>query len=341
MTGVTRRGFLGFAALLGLAGCTSTSPAELGGEAAGSKPRSVKHVYGTTHIPASVSRVACVGLASHDISLALGVMPIAVQASEALDTKLSPWFHDRMTEVGGRPPEMLARDSWTRVQKSLERLAPDLILAVNGQLSKQHYEELSKIAPVVAHPGAPANTPWREAVAMVATALGAPAAGEKLIATTEGEIADTRGLYADYSELGTLYIGSSGAQGADLEVFGEQTNEVRALREFGLHSAPALAELSIAEQIDPTKRKLVPLDTVRGLTADLVLAAVPDSQRKNELRGGQFSATLGRTNDDTILLRARAEGYAMQESSPLSLSWAAKSVIPDVARVHYASTQQQ
>ena len=114
---------------------------------------------------------------------------------------------------------------------------------------------------------------------MVAEALGKPEAGDKLVAQTERDIAETRELYADYSDLGALYLRYTGAQGADLEVFGEETNEVRALRAFGLQESPALAELSLSEDIAPTKRKLVPIDRVRGLPSDIVIASVPDSQR--------------------------------------------------------------
>lgn len=338
MSHVSRRGFLGLAAVLGLAGCASTAPADT---ATASKARTVAHVYGTTRVPASPSRVACVGLASHDISLALGVMPVAIQASQALDTKLSPWFYDLMTKVGGRPPEVFSLSTWSKVVTAMEQQAPDLILAVNGSLTKSQYDELSKLAPVVAHPGAPANTPWTESVALVAEALGRQGKGEQLIAQTNRDIAESRDLYADYSALGTLYLAYSGAQGSDLEVFGEETNEMRALHAFGLATSEALSELTTTEKINPTQRKLVPLERVRGLHADVVIASVPHSQRTDEIRGEKFSSTLDRTNDNTILISARAEAYALQESSPLSLSWAARSLIPEIARVNFAATAPQ
>ena len=57
-------------------------------------------------------------------------------------------------------------------------------------MSKEEYETLSKIAPTVAYPKVAWGTPWRETIAINATAVGKKTEGDTLVADLEKQVAD-------------------------------------------------------------------------------------------------------------------------------------------------------
>ncbi len=63
-----------------------------------------------------------------------------------------PWVEDKIKELGGTTPTL-----WDETEGiDFEAVAdshPDVILAAYSGLTKEDYETLSKIAPVVAEPG--------------------------------------------------------------------------------------------------------------------------------------------------------------------------------------------
>ena len=67
---------------------------------------------------------------------------------------------------------------------------PDVILAAQSGLTDDDYSTLSEIAPVVAYPGIPWFTPWRDEITLDAKALGLSAEGDALVTDLEKQIAD-------------------------------------------------------------------------------------------------------------------------------------------------------
>ncbi|XTR52916.1 ABC transporter substrate-binding protein [Pseudarthrobacter sp. So.54] len=122
----------------------------------------------------------------------------------------------------------------------LTGMGPDLILAVHSSLTRSEYEELSKIAPVVAYPDGPMATDWRTSLALVGTALGRADVAATVLAETETSIRSELGNYPDLAGTGFLVTRVRSALGADFEVFGEDSNPVRILQEFGLDPSASL-----------------------------------------------------------------------------------------------------
>ncbi|WP_261164177.1 iron-siderophore ABC transporter substrate-binding protein [Microbacterium sp. Marseille-Q6965] len=191
-----RRPLLALAAGVGsialLASCaTSDAPAEAG---ASDDTITIEHALGTTEVPANPERVAAIGWGNHDTALALGIAPVGVDDQTwSMDggdgLGIYEWSLEAYDELGAEEPVVF--DTTDGVDfEAIAETAPDLIIAAQSGLTEEDYETLSEIAPVVAHPGVPWLTSWRDSIALNSEALGRKAEGEQLIADLEQQIAD-------------------------------------------------------------------------------------------------------------------------------------------------------
>ena len=161
------------------------------------KTISIKHVYGTTEVPADATKVATVAWANQDVLLALGIMPLGFskQTWGVTDSSgMLPWTKEKVDELtanGAAQPKLFDDDGGVKINpQAVNATKPEVILAVYSGMSKEEYETLSKIAPTVAYPKVAWGTPWRETIAINATAVGKKAEGEKLVADLEKQVAD-------------------------------------------------------------------------------------------------------------------------------------------------------
>ena len=143
------------------------------------KTISIKHVYGTTEVPADATKVATVAWANQDVLLALGIMPLGFskQTWGVTDgSGMLPWTKEKVDELtanGAAQPKLFDDDGGVKINpQAVNATKPEVILAVYSGMSKEEYETLSKIAPTVAYPKVAWGTPWRETIAINATAVG-------------------------------------------------------------------------------------------------------------------------------------------------------------------------
>lgn len=161
------------------------------------KTISIKHVYGTTEVPADATKVATVAWANQDVLLALGIMPLGFskQTWGVTDgSGMLPWTKEKVDELtanGAAQPKLFDDDGGVKINpQAVNATKPEVILAVYSSMSKEEYETLSKIAPTVAYPKVAWGTPWRETIAINATAVGKKTEGDTLVADLEKQVAD-------------------------------------------------------------------------------------------------------------------------------------------------------
>ena len=161
------------------------------------KTISIKHVYGTTEVPADATKVATVAWANQDVLLALGIMPLGFskQTWGVTDSSgMLPWTKEKVDELtanGAAQPKLFDDDGGVKINpQAVNATKPEVILAVYSGMSKEEYETLSKIAPTVAYPKVAWGTPWRETIAINATAVGKKTEGDTLVADLEKQVAD-------------------------------------------------------------------------------------------------------------------------------------------------------
>ena len=195
---VSRKSFiLGAASLSTTALLAACGRSKSASSTTSGKTISIKHVYGTTEVPADATKVATVAWANQDVLLALGIMPLGFskQTWGVTDgSGMLPWTKEKVDELtanGAAQPKLFDDDGGVKINpQAVNATKPEVILAVYSGMSKEEYETLSKIAPTVPYPKVAWGTPWRETIAINATAVGKKAEGEKLVADLEKQVAD-------------------------------------------------------------------------------------------------------------------------------------------------------
>lgn len=195
---VSRKSFvLGTASLSTTALLAACGRSKSASSTTSGKTISIKHVYGTTEVPADATKVATVAWANQDVLLALGIMPLGFskQTWGVTDgSGMLPWTKEKVDELtanGAAQPKLFDDDGGVKINpQAVNATKPEVILAVYSGMSKEEYETLSKIAPTVAYPKVAWGTPWRETIAINATAVGKKTEGEKLVAELEKQVAD-------------------------------------------------------------------------------------------------------------------------------------------------------
>ncbi|MET0766621.1 MAG: ABC transporter substrate-binding protein, partial [Aeromicrobium sp.] len=122
----------------------------------------------------------------------LGVVPVGMPKVTYGDDDtdgLHPWVKDQLDELGGEAPVLFDETDGIDAT-AVAKTSPDLILAPNSGLTKEEYETLSKIAPVVAYPDQAWGTSWRDALKLTGQALGKSDEATQLISDLEQQITD-------------------------------------------------------------------------------------------------------------------------------------------------------
>jgi len=134
---------------------------------------------------------------NQDVLLALGIMPLGFskQTWGVTDgSGMLPWTKEKVDELtanGAAQPKLFDDDGGVKINpQAVNATKPEVILAVYSGMSKEEYETLSKIAPTVAYPKVAWGTPWRETIAINATAVGKKTEGDTLVADLEKQVAD-------------------------------------------------------------------------------------------------------------------------------------------------------
>ncbi|MFD0051858.1 iron-siderophore ABC transporter substrate-binding protein [Actinomycetes bacterium NPDC127524] len=191
---------LAIMAVFALAGCSSQSSKgeKEEKESATSKdsnskyPIRIKNAFGETVIKSKPKRIVTIQWANQDVALALGVVPVGFSAANyGVQDKsgLLPWTKEKLNELGTKNPNIF-HDTDGLDFEAIADAKPDVILAAYSGITKEDYETLSQIAPVVAYPTAPWTTTWRDQIKYNSMGMGMEKEGNKLIADTENLIQD-------------------------------------------------------------------------------------------------------------------------------------------------------
>ncbi|WP_427171568.1 ABC transporter substrate-binding protein [Arthrobacter sp. 92] len=336
---VGRRSFLIAAAAISpllLSGCVRQQGGP-GSAESGTFPVTLPHAFGSTTVQAAPTRIATLGYASQDVCIELGVVPAGVPQYELRGFGTSLWFNKAVTAMNAVMPAQY-RDAEEPPYEELKSLKPDLILAVNSGISREEYDRLTEIAPVVAYPGKPFGTDWRTTTTTVGKAIGKPQAAQDLIASVEEGISKARSSYTDLNGSSFIYLGASQAPGADFEVYDEDSNQVRILKDFGVVPSPVMAKVVAEGSRKKVKAGTGPVlwESRRAgeLQADIDVVAV-FSDKQAILKDGVLNGLPGAKHDSLVLVRTSDDALALVEASPLGVKWVTWTVLPELARAAY------
>ena len=262
-------------------------------------PITIEHAFGETVIEEKPERVATIAWGNHDVALALGDVPVGFSAAnygiKDNDTGMLPWTAEKVKELGEENPNIF-QDTDGLDFEAIADSNPDVILAAYSGITKEDYETLSAIAPVVAYPGAPWVTSWRDQVLLNSKGMGMEEEGKQLVKDTEKLIADTAAKYADIKgkkaafawfsadDLSKFYVYTTAdPRGEMLEELGMEypqgikdqiKDELSFYVELSAENADALNDTDIFVTYGDDK-------TLAALQADPILGKVPAIEQGN------------------------------------------------------------
>ncbi|WP_406144853.1 iron-siderophore ABC transporter substrate-binding protein [Streptomyces sp. NBC_01012] len=326
------------ALLVGLTACGGESDSkkdESGKAGSEAFPVTIEHALGKTTIPSKPERVATVNWANHEVPLALGVVPVGMAAAnfgDDDDDGVLPWVADKLKELDAKTPVLFDETDGIDFE-AVADTEPDVILASYSGLTKQDYETLSDIAPVVAYPEAAWATPWREIIEMNSKAIGLADEGEKLIDEVEGDIKKTVAKYPQLKGKSAMFM--THVDPNDVSEIGFYTShDTRTLffEDLGLKIPGSIAEASkgtdkfaltkSAEQIDAFDDVDIITgygddkgDLLKTLQKDPLLSKIPAVK-----------------NGSVYLLPGSAPLATAANPTPLSISWVLEDYVAELAK---------
>jgi iron complex transport system substrate-binding protein len=175
-------------------------------------PVTIEHTFGTTTIDAAPQRVIALGYNEQDAILALGVTPVAVRywfGDEA--SAVFPWAEELL---GDAQPDVLNMPFGELNYEQIAALQPDLISAIYAGITDEEYENLTKIAPVVAQTADYVNfgTPWQEMTLTIGKALGREAQAQALVDEVTAQFTAIRDAHPEFAGR-TVVVGAPSGDG--------------------------------------------------------------------------------------------------------------------------------
>lgn len=217
---------LAAAAALTLTGCAgsaagnpSASEAPAGEDAF---PVTIEHAFGETTINEKPERVASIAWANAEVPIALGVIPVGMEAQSYGDDDgdgVLPWVEEKLEELGAETP-VLFQNTDGLDYEAIADTQPDVILASYSGLTQEEYDTLSAIAPVVAYPELAWSTTYEDMIRMNSTAIGLADEGEALIEDLHSQVDEALAEFPELTETPILF---SFIDAADLSQVGFYT----------------------------------------------------------------------------------------------------------------------
>jgi len=277
------------------------------------EPVTIEHAFGSTEITEKPERVATWGWGSPDAALALGVVPVAMEALTygANDEGFMPWQAEAFEELGETPTALTPGEA--PPFEEIAAAAPDVILANYSGITEADYTKLSKIAPTVAYPDQPWSTPWRDVITTVGQVLGEADEAEEVLADIDAEVAEAAEEHPEFE--GTT-IAAVAIDPSAFYVYRGADPRVQFLEDLGFTLAPSVDELDTEES---TFYYTISTENLDKLTSDVLLSYVGDEKRAQEIADDPTYNTMEQFADGRVATVA-GEAIVSSVSPPTALS---------------------
>ena len=294
-------------------------------------PVTIKHAFGEATITSEPKRVVTLGWTDADHVAALGVAPVgAPKVSWGGNANMSSdWFDKQIATFGGAAPTRFDDTDGNPVEE-IAQLQPDLILATNSGLTKEEYDKLSKLAPVVAYPKVAWGTPWRESLDIIGKALGRTDKAAEIAKATDAVIASAATKYPQIVGKTFIYGYIAPTDRSQIGYYTPTDLRPRMLEDFGLKAAPVLAELTG----DSTEfYRLVSAEKATTLVSDVFLTTIDDDAEVPALRKDPLVGQVPAIKSGALVApKDRRINLTMSSPSPLSIPYAVDLFVPLVAK---------
>ncbi|WP_448857695.1 iron-siderophore ABC transporter substrate-binding protein [Corynebacterium propinquum] len=269
--------------VFGLAACAENGESNDAADNNSGETRTIEHALGVAEIEGTPERVVTLGQGSTETTLALGVVPIAVESYEwgADESGYLPWVNEELEEMGVKDdekPELITGAEELSAEE-IAALEPDLILAPWSGLTQEQYDQISEIAPTVAYEEEPWVITWEEQINTVAEALGKGDQAQDLIDGINQQFDDAK--EESYGEHTFSFIYNSGV--GNYGIFLPTEQRVQFVSKLGLQVDPAVEEFrdSVVAGTDSATVSAENLDKLND--SDLIFTFYSDEASRKEL----------------------------------------------------------
>ncbi|MFI5436067.1 iron-siderophore ABC transporter substrate-binding protein [Rhodococcus baikonurensis] len=267
------RGFaaLGAAAIAvtALVSCSSDTDTSTTAQGTDGFPVSIENTFGTTTIESKPERLVTLGWNAQDILYALDLTPVGQPKYTygADDNGVMPWAQDYFDAdkttlfdmpASGEPPI-----------ESIASLTPDVILAPYEGFEESVYNQLSKIAPTAAYPGAAWQTSWQDQTRIVGKAVGKSEEADKLVDGLDATLADTAAAHPEFAGK-TLAVVNFDTDSSNINVYLPTDPRVQVLTELGFVNAPGVEKLA-ADNAGGSFFKTISYENIADIDADVIV----------------------------------------------------------------------
>ncbi|MFN8377248.1 MAG: iron-siderophore ABC transporter substrate-binding protein [Anaerolineae bacterium] len=289
-------------------------------------PVTIDHQYGSTTVTQAPQRIVSIGYTEQDVLLALGVTPIAVRYWYGDEDGIQPWAQDL---VEGEAPIVLNMPYGSLNYEAILALQPDLISAVTAGITQEEYDLLSQIAPTITQTADYINfgMPWQDVTLMIGAALGKSAEAEEMVAEIEGQFAEAR-------EANPQFAGKTVAVSYFYDdkygYYTEQDSRARFFTDLGFVVPEDLTELAgdmFYADISTERIDLLDQDLIAIINLQFIEGG------RETLEAQPLFAQLNAVQDGRVLYLDEEVENALGWSSPLSLSFALKNVVPELESI--------
>ncbi|WP_207939040.1 iron-siderophore ABC transporter substrate-binding protein [Actinomadura darangshiensis] len=312
------------------AACGDDEPAGGGsggaaGTNAGAFPLTITHKLGTTKIPSAPKRIVALGEVDQDALLALGVTPVGMAELTGVQSDgLAPWSAPKLT--GAKPKLLKAGEAGFNLEE-IAALRPDLVLAGGDFYIDKEYKKLSELVPTVAYQTGPAEDSWEQITQQVATAIGRPADGKRLVAGTEAKIA---GVKTEYPQLnGKEFAFTSVFPNGNIGVMkSPDDTSVKLLQQFGMKLPEPIAKLpgdGFAAEISMEKVSVLDVDVLLSHYND-------DPATQKKIEGNKLFAGLDVVKRGSYVPLDLKSFWPLRTPTPLAVPYVVDQVVPKIAK---------
>ncbi|HWH27241.1 MAG TPA: iron-siderophore ABC transporter substrate-binding protein [Pseudolysinimonas sp.] len=307
---------------LALAGCSAPADASSDGAI------TIEHTFGKSVIPETPKRVVTIGWGSADAAIALGVIPVAIpfQSYGGDKNGVLPWIAEALKKDDAKTPTILPDSGDDPPYKEIAAAKPDVILAVLSGITKEQYDLLSDIAPVVAYPGEAWATPWREVIDIVGKALNREDAAAKLQKSIDSKISAAA---AEHPEFAGKTLAAVSDSGGTFYVYKDEDPRVEFMLDLGFVSAPAVNTLDTDES---TFYFTLSYEKLDQLDADVVVSYAATQDEQDAFLNSSYAQLLPAVKNGTVAAVTGTEFVAsVSPPTALSLTWGLNDLVAKLA----------
>lgn len=320
------------AALVGITACSAPDEDDDSGASvsaeANALPVTITHNYGDTTVDTEPRRVATLGPGDSDILLALGITPTTIVPFGDASGKnaVEPWNEKYIAENTPVVLGQASQDLGSEIPKALAT-NPDFIVAVNNAVSREQYDNLTKVAPTVVREAQYQDwlIPWAASTKEIGTAVGMPEKTQELIDQTNQKFEDAKTQYPNMVGKKSAVI-ISGADGS-ISIYGPGDGRGQMLTNLGQVFPPELEPLVTSGFYGTISNEN--LNLLNNL--DQVVAI--DWQGSNEqLKNNPVFNNLDIVKRGGAIYLDQQIGSAMSVPTVLTIPWAIDQIAPQLGK---------